>query len=309
MKTGKFKLIQLQLILFFMIFCNTLFSQINNYKPFPLLYGTWITLNVGPFETNGSSPLTHYSFSRFEANIDTTIGSYIYKKVTVAYSGDYPYTGPPPDGLYVPYGPSIFSFAYRNDIPNKKVYIFTNVDGQFIDSLWYDFNLIIGDTLNANTYSIFPLNNPAIITSIDSILICGIYHKRFSFNCIALIEGVGFSDNFVQTYTDCPFENPYYYITDFYCTLTSVNDIRNTSFNQIELLPNPVINILQINYTKQNMTLPLEYSIVDCLGKEISQGFRVDNKSIDVSKLNSGLYFIRLQDKQNNIFQSKFLKQ
>lgn len=310
MKTRKLKLVQLQLILFFVIFCNSLFSQIDVYKPFPSQYGTWIVLNDGPYEQNGPSPWTHYSFSRYEANIDTTIGSYIYKKVTVAYSGDYPYTSPSPDGLYVPYGPSSFCFAYRNDIPNKKVYIFTNVDGQYIDTLWYDFNLTIGDTIK-NTFSILPYSNPFPVTSIDSIPICDIYHKRFSnYYCEALIEGVGFSDNFVQVQTNTCLDEPiYYYSTTFYCTLTSINDLQNTPINQIDLLPNPVLNNLQLNSTNQTIALPFEYSIVDCLGKEISKGTCVDDKSIDVSKLNSGMYFIRLQDKQNKIFQSKFLKQ
>jgi hypothetical protein len=55
--------------------------------------------------------------------------------------------------------------------------------------------------------------------------------------------------------------------------------------------------------------LPFEYSIVDCLGKIISYGTIAGNKTIDVSKLKNGLYFLRLQDKEKKIFQSKFLKQ
>lgn len=36
--------------------------------------------------------------------------------------------------------------------------------------------------------------------------------------------------------------------------------------NQIDLFPNPVLNKLQINYSK-DLVLPLTYSVADCFGK------------------------------------------
>ncbi|MGZ4033651.1 MAG: T9SS type A sorting domain-containing protein [Bacteroidia bacterium] len=61
-------------------------------------------------------------------------------------------------------------------------------------------------------------------------------------------------------------------------------------------------------YLTKNIYSPVQYSIIDCLGKTVYKGTS-DDKYIDVSMLKSGLYFLRLQDKQNNVYQNKFLKQ
>lgn len=290
-----------------MIFSNCIFSQINVYKPFPLI-GTWVVQSYGPCGPDyGGCSNAYYSYSRYEVFGDTTFGGYIYKNVTCANSMGNSYPG------NVTYGPSIFCFAYRNDIPNKKVYLYINLSGQYKDTLWYDFNLNIGDTLK-KTFSINSFSDSrSIVTSIDSVLICGVHYKKFQFNCqgepgLDLIEGVGFIDNFVGTTPMCPFEPVYKYNTGFTCTLLSGKDEISASTNQIELFPNPVLNNLQINYPKQSIALPLKYSIVDCTGKVIFSGNLPENKSIDVSKLKNGLYFLRLLDKQQKTFQSKFLK-
>jgi hypothetical protein len=304
------------LFLLFVILGNDLFSQTSIYKPFPTLYGKWVVQKEGPFDpSGGGSGQVTYSWTRYEANGDTIINSITYKKVSAANSIGYPTN---PGGI--PYGPSNFYFAYRNDVPNKKVYIYTNISGQYKDTLWYDFDLSIGDTLKSSFSLRLSLNDPlnqrTIVTSIDSVLICNVYYKRFQFGCgvggfqdLGLIEGFGFEDNFIQTgYIYCPFEPVYIYHTDFSCSLTGVNE--PTAFiKQLQIFPNPALNTLQINYPKQNITLPLNYSIMDCLGKVIITGTAETNKSIDVSKLKTGLYFIMIQDKEKNLFQDKFVKQ
>lgn len=299
--------------LLFVILGSNLFSQTIIYKPFPTLYGKWVVQKEGPYDPSGGGPnQITYSWKRYEANGDTIINSITYKKVSQANSTGYPTN---PGGI--PYGPSGFSFAYRNDIANKKVYIYTNISGQYKDTLWYDFNLGIGDTLkSAYSLRVDPNSNDqrAIVTSIDSVLICNVYYKRFQFGCggfqdLGLIEGFGFEDNFIQTgYIYCPFEPVYIYHTDFSCSLTSVNE--PTAFlKQLQIFPNPALNILQINFPKQNTTLPLDYSIMDCLGKVVITGTIETNKSIDISKIKAGLYFITVQDRQKNFFQDKFVKQ
>ncbi len=292
-----------------LIFSNSLFSQISNYKPFPLLQASWIVTETGPFITGQQTN----SWSQYEANGDTIIGSYTYKKVYGAYATNVPI-----------FGPKSFSFGYRNDIPNKKVHILTKINGQYKDTLWYDFNLTIGDTLketysSGNFYSPLPHNpmyyDRRIVKSIDSVLICNEYYKRFNFNCgaggfqnLGLVEGFGFEDNFKQIGSvECPFEPMYLYDTKFSCSL-SINEME-TSKKQLKVLPNPVLNNLQINLPEQNFVFPYQYSIIDCLGKTIIKGTSTDNKSIDVSKIKNGLYFLMVEDNQKNLFQSKFLKQ
>lgn len=306
MKTIKFTFNKLSLVLLFVIYSASLFSQINVYKPFPTLIGTWVTQIFGP--TGPNYPYNaYYSWNRYEVNGDTTIGNYTYKKVTVASS-----IGNPVPGQTILYGSSSYSFAYRNDILNKRVYIYTNITGQYKDTLWYDFNLSIGDTLKSSLSTNFSNSNPrTIVTSIDSVFICGEYYKKFNFaGCswpnLDLIEGVGFTDHFIQTTPMCPFEPVYLYSTGFTCSSASVNE---ETLVQINIFPNPVESILQINFLNKNMIFPLSYSIVDCIGKVVFSGTTTENKSIDVSKIKNGLYFILLKDRQNNLYQSKFVKE
>ena len=71
----------------------------------------------------------------------------------------------------------------------KKVYFFENGN----DTLAYDFNLNIGDTLPVTCLNV--LNNN-YVQSIDSVLVGSQYHKRFwisddnSINYASLIEGL-----------------------------------------------------------------------------------------------------------------------
>jgi len=114
---------------------SNLFSQINNYKPFPNGSAIWeVSSTTYANSMGGGQQMTYY---RYLALGDTIIGSYKYKKVLSAVS---------------PYNPFNFSyysfkFAYRNDSINKKVYYLDTTGGLNKDTLWYDFNLKVGDTL------------------------------------------------------------------------------------------------------------------------------------------------------------------
>jgi hypothetical protein len=298
------------LVLSFVTVGGFLFSQTNVYRPFPEQYGRWvIRIDNAESEINGI-----ISYKQYQVSGDTTIGSYTYKKVNCANSSQ-PYSQMMITGLK--FGQSTYNFAYRNDIPNKKVYIFTGVNGILIDTLWYNFNLNIGDTLKG-LYSYHDSGAPSlIVAAIDSVNICNEYYKKYKFVSFdhnhyakaCLIEGVGFSANFIESdpFQFFPFEQRYNYSTDFYCSATAINETKAVK-NQIKILPNPVGNFLQIQFSHHYPPLFLQYSIVDGLGKIIITGFMVDNKSIDVSKLENGLYILRLHDKEGNYFQDKFLK-
>ena len=69
------------------------------------------------------------------------------------------------------------------------------------------------------------------------------------------------------------------------------------------------VDLVQINYSGQDLILPMTYSIVDCLGRIVRKGIYTNDKGLDVSKLKSGIYLIGLQDKQQKTFQSRFVKQ
>jgi hypothetical protein len=301
-----------KLLIIALVVCNNLFSQTNVYKPFPQTYGSWIEYRQGPM---GPGIPSISSWKKYEAFGDTTIGIFIYKKVTVANNSGYPtWNG---TNYVISYGTSAFSFAYRNDITAKKVYYLDVTGGINKDTLWYDFNLNVGDTLK-DTYSYFHYghiinNQRRIVSSIDSVLICGTYYKQFNFGCTigggfetSLIEGVGFKDKFDVTgyLGGCPFEPSYVHSTGF--SSCNINSVADLSSNQlIEIFPNPTFSELKI---KASLQLT-EYSIVNNVGVEILKGNLSDLQSINVSSIATGLYVIKIQNKSGNNYQSKFIKQ
>jgi Secretion system C-terminal sorting domain len=160
----------LLLFVFLVHFYNS--NAQSAYIPFPtnmIIYG-WTQTDI----TSGS---TYHSY-RTEIVDDTIIGAYTYQKL---YSGTGPYT---------------VTAATRNDVLNKKVYLYSVSTGT--EKLLYDFNLAVGDTVNSsNGYGFYqPLLEGAVsgtsftivdtawVTSIDSILMPhdGLYHRRFNFS-------------------------------------------------------------------------------------------------------------------------------
>lgn len=295
-----------KLLIIALVVCSNVFSQTNVYKPFPQTYGSWIVSKQGPL---GPGLVSIYSWKKYIASGDTTIGGYTYKKVTVANNTGYPVFPNP-----APFGPSTFAFAYRNDIAAKKVYYLDVTGGINKDTLWYDFNLNVGDTLK-QTYSYsnggYVIGNlRRIVNSIDSVLICGTYYKKFKFGCggfvTDLIEGVGFEDKFDSTNFGggCPFEPLHIYTTMFStCNITSVQDYVKE--NQINLFPNPASTELNINSSLKIV----DYIIMNNFGAIILNEKLSDSQSINISSLSNGLYIIKVQDKSGNNYRSKFIKQ
>ena len=71
-------------------------------------------------------------------------------------------------------------YYIRQDTALKKVWIYNAVNN--VDSIFYDFDLHIGDTLDGRkVYWNEGGGNEYRITSIDSVLINGSYRKRYSF--------------------------------------------------------------------------------------------------------------------------------
>jgi len=282
----------LKLLIIALVVSHNIFSQSNVYRPFPGGSAIWHV------SRQSMSGINYYNY---KTSGDTLVGSYNYKKVLYAYN-----VTPGPFN----FSPYTFKFGYRNDSLNKKVYYLDVTGGINKDTLWYDYNLNVGDTLKS-TYSYYrSISNPRIVQAIDSILICGSYNKRFKFNCTdnesALVEGAGFMDNFVQTSRDneCPFEPTYVYSTSFStCYITSIGAYANNK--RIELFPNPAVSELKINSSVKM----LEYSIINTIGEIVLNGNIADSQHINVSSLGDGLYTIKMQDKSGKQYQSKFIKQ
>jgi hypothetical protein len=80
-------------------------------------------------------------------------------------------------------------------------------------------------------------------------------------------------------------------------TVTSVNKVVTT--NKLKIYPNPAKDVVNIVY---NGNEPLNLEVTDITGKKVmSQTLKT--KTIDVSTLNQGLYFVRLYNQSNDFVQ------
>lgn len=244
---------------------------------------------------------------------DTLINSNTYKKIYRSFVfednvyHDTPITPTPPP-------PSGYVGALRDDsISNKTFFIFANTND---DSLLYDYNLGVGDTLRGfitlyiDTFHIKP-----IVSSIDSILINGQYRKRWNFDSIGysplyIIEGIGASTGLIeQIYTyaidfldrflicvkdDSTVLFVSNYNSSFGCNLiyAELNEINsNYSFN---CYPNPFSSqmTLQTNNILKNATL----TIYNSFGQQVTQIKNISGQTLTLHRdnLSSGLYFLQL---------------
>lgn len=244
---------------------------------------------------------------------DTLINSNIYKKIYRSFVFEAnvyhntPISPPPPP-------PSGYVGALRdNPVSNKTFFIFANTSD---DSLLYDYNLGVGDTLRGfitlmfDTFHIKPL-----VSSIDSILINGQYRKRWNFDSINdiplyIIEGIGTSNGLIEQIYTSPmdFTNRYLvcvkddsnvlFVSNYYssvgCNLIyeGLDEINSDySFN---CYPNPFSSqmTLQTNNVFKKATL----TVYNSFGQQVKQIKNVSGQSFTLQRdnLSSGLYFLQL---------------
>jgi hypothetical protein len=155
------------------VFISFQISVAQDYVPFPDSNAIWTSYRI---DVTCGDPLYICYFDQFTLTGDTIIGTYSYNKIVRGGSISNNYFG-----------------GIRNDIPEKKVYFLKAYTD--IDTLLYDFNINIGDTVpvsytNSNVYPA-----PWTVISIDSIFANGQYRKRFNISNTgwetSLIEGIG----------------------------------------------------------------------------------------------------------------------
>ncbi|NTW32940.1 MAG: T9SS type A sorting domain-containing protein [Bacteroidetes bacterium] len=251
-----------------------------------------------------------YSFHYYTTG-DTVINSHIHKKIQRSFvhvnfiSCTYPMNPPaPPNSGYIG--------ALRIDsLANKTFFVFPNTN---TDSLLYDYNMIIGDTLKGIT-SQYPDIFKLTVSSIDSVLINGQYRKRWNFingnnDSLFIIEAVGSSSGIIEPL--------WTYAVDFmHRNLICVKDSSNTLFvsehytamgcnlivsgtneynkkNNLSVFPNPfaIQTTLQTDIFLKDATMILYNSI----GKQVKQIKNISGQTITLNRDNlaNGIYFIRL---------------
>jgi hypothetical protein len=206
----------------------------------------------------------------------------------------------------------IDTFYIRQDTAQKKVWLY--VDSTNTDTIFLDFDLHVGDTINARkaywARNFGQWDGPHVI-AIDSVLIDTDYRTQYTYEDQGhpnyLIEGIGpdhgfFYDanvgydyesalqEFIQnSQVFYPWYNSdttgtWYYCHDF---TTGTEELNQFSFS---ISPNPAHNLLNVECTIQNA----ELKIYDVMGREVySTTLNAKHEILNLS-LSPALYFVRV---------------
>jgi len=89
----------------------------------------------------------------------------------------------------------------------------------------------------------------------------------------------------------------------------NIGEAENASSQKIKLLlyPNPASEFIKVKYDKDYN--PESYKIYNMAGNIVSSGkYTQENQTIDVSKINKGLYVIEIKSKDGILYSQKFIK-
>jgi len=287
------------LLLIFFFVSLRLSAQTNVYHPFPDSNAVWRE------STTWLAALPNcFVFNDYQHFIlgDTTIGNKQYHRVFRAghqYSSGC--SSPPPSYYY-----NNYFGAIRQDTFLRKVFFVEN--NSSIDTLLYDFNLSIGDTL-----PLTPFNNSKdkFVQTIDSVLVGATYRKRFWVSDVwgdsaycAIVEGIGstkglfmLSPTFNPDYQDldCFMQNgkPQYPDT-INCSIVPVSIEEYQEDVSINISPNPSTGIFTINSSEK-----FQYFIYDVFSREVFQETKLIQSAIlDLSSYSKGIYFVRIKSNE-----------
>lgn len=290
---------------------NCIYAQTYIYHPFPESNAFWRTHEVD------------YSFPDDPAlsnceiyiNGDTSINNFIYHKLMII--GEWNYNYP----FYIS-GEQLFGILWQ-DTSSKKVYYRdkNSMSCTTCDSLLYDFNLQVGDTVINNSY-FMQSGATLFVNSIDSILINGSYRTKYriedalhQLNGVEIIEGIGSTlggfyqyDYFEQYYRlDCfSVDNiSLYSYPGFSCSPLIANDLYlNDIDNSVSIYPIPVNDKFTVK-----CNLPIDdISLINMMGISIDCfQFNQYGNEIEVhftTQISNGLYTIRIKSNGNMYYKT-----
>lgn len=287
------------------------------YTPFPENKGFWKVGHHGLQLIPGAPSSDLEGYSQYTMDGDTLIGFKSYKKISSVHeSFNWSNVGPPP---LDPFPLSYYFFeeyvgGIRNDTPSKQVYFMPK--DSVNEVLLYDFNLSLGDTLPLSF--IYDGSFPVIINVIDSINSNGQFFKRYHLQGAGwglgdyLIEGIGSTFGLLS-----PIETFFEHSNDLVCfkyndtiiefkgtssyyscdVITGLNPIKTTQSLDFNIIPNPTTGVLYINNNNIQVT---SIDVLDITGKTV-QSFLNTKKMIDLSHLQSGIYFLKINNSVTKI--------
>jgi len=264
--------------------CDAVYPYVDHppevYRPIDFENGIWV------HEGYEKGPLTWYD--QLYCDGDTMIGgykAYRLKKIQLI-----PKMGEP--GFDIS-GPTNEGLIYENGI--KQVFFKPETEDGF--DLIYDFNIELYDT-------VYHGEDTFIVNGIDSVEICGIYHKRYKSDqyCYlpeqnVLIEGIGFSNGLLGPNQITCGESHYY----LYCYTerqnTKCSDCNPVVGNQdkdmrLILYPNPASSTLRIEIDQQKSSECIIF-IYDSFGRLVTAFNEINGAGVelDVSAFKPGIYF------------------
>jgi hypothetical protein len=257
------------------------------YKPLPMQNAEWI--NYGGINLLGCPQCTFVQYKYFTDG-DTLINNQSYvkiKKTEIPSLNDvssFPtYTG-----------------AIRQDTLNKKIFVIL-LDST-TENILYDFSLQVGDTIKSVLHTLasdcFGFNTETIV-SIDSIQVNGNYHRVFHFqgsctgpNGGSYIEGIGsdFGLLFPNRMDETESHLSCLKVSGPCELVVSINSLEEN--NQFDIFPNPSLETINISI---NINSHKTCSIHEASGRKIKT-IKLSGKDtqIDISDLNSGVYFVKV---------------
>jgi len=295
------------LLFFFALIQLSTYSQ--HYIPLPDSDAYWRvdwTLATCPY---GGSYARYQYFSRGDTIISALHYTKLYRSGICNECCQAPYS--PQDG---------YLGSYRQDTIAKRVFYTPN--GQTQEQLLYDFSLKVGDTIKGFLCSMM---GGQVISSIDSILLDSIYHRRLNWGVgigtLNFIEGIGSAQGFLEPIIN--FDPPgwliclsvsgksvYYqnFQLDSCELINSVNPNNEIPFN-LKISPNPFSSIVSFEFNKPNVQ-EFQIEIYNTGGEQIKHcDIKGNYFKFDLSYYCDGIYFYRIFiPSLNRLFTGKLIK-
>jgi hypothetical protein len=292
-------------LLFILLFiCSyTVFSQA--YIPMPVNNVTW------RYRTNiNSDVVTVSDFLLLLNGQDTIISGNTYYQIISRNASQTGSPGfNPPIVTTTATMPDVYFGGIRES--GKQVFFISGSTEQKI----FDFNAGIGSYIPSSTSTI-------MVTSIDSILIGSIYHKRYKTtdSTYYVIEGVGSSRGLIPGLVDGSGTTVFHCFTNEPDTTWSPNlsipctyiykDVYGSSVKAIgnsedvKFYPNPASETLHITCPTQTVFKAI---ILNCLGQNIWTGEINSYADIPVDKWAKGIYYMQCRSGQETLLVKKIV--
>lgn len=284
-----------KLLLFFLLFCSVRGAYCQAYIPMPADSGaTW-----------------RYRFNDIDMMVQVT-DEIIYLDGTDTISGGRSYhkamgrscrqTGPL--GFYPPIVSvecnlsQSYAGAMRES--GKKVYWLWPAGEE---DLIYDFNAAVGDSIPS-------YNSKVMVTAIDSVLLDGVFHKRYKTTDTGyyVIEGVGSSRGLIPGLDDGSANTQFFCFTDSALvyepdTTVPCTTVYPFGFHEgvlqpgneelVSITPNPASHAVQLAAPGKNRWHVAAYNYT---GQRIWQGDLQGNAEVSVAEWPRGVYVVRFDD-------------